>query len=322
MKGYKAMQYELLSRFISKSSEWSEFTKGREVFQSASELFKEVFQIDSGFFIYKKRLPSVSESFKVYSPWGIFERLKDLMQSFIDANKPMLDDFVQSHNGKWLDVKDIPFAQKLNAPQLGYWNLSSRGDTVGFIVLARSQPKTCLDANVIALCAKQISLILDMMLAWRTADDMSRYDSLTGVLNRKGIFDLHESLISNAEMSRSHIMIGIIDIDNFKQINDCYGHLKGDRTLIEVAKTLKHNIRSVDVVGRFGGDEFVLIMDTQHDHYRLMEQRIEDLFPRSSGYSISVGFAVWNKDGNDWDSCYNIADKRLYRNKFLKKVHA
>jgi diguanylate cyclase (GGDEF)-like protein len=316
------MQYELLSRFISKSSEWSEFRKGREVFQSASELFNEVFQIDSGFFIYKKRLPSVSESFKVYSPWGIFKGPIDIVQTYIDENKPMLDDFVQSHNGKWLDVKDIPFAKKLNIPQLGYWNLVSRSETVGFIVLARSQPKTCLDANVISICAKQISLILDMMLAWRTADEMNRYDSLTEILNRKGIFDLHESIISNAEISGSNIMIGVLDIDNFKQINDCYGHQAGDRTLIEVAKTLKQHIRSVDIVGRFGGDEFVLIMQTQHKNFRTMEQRIEDLFPCSNGYSISVGFAVWNMDGNDWDTCYNMADKRLYRNKFIKKVHA
>lgn len=316
------MQYDLLSRFISKSSEWSEFTKGREVFQSASELFIEIFQIDSGLFVYKKRLPSVSEPFTVYSPWGIFEDPIDGVQSFIDTNKPMLDEFVQSHNGMWLDVKDVPFAQKLSTSQLGYWNLCSRGETVGFIVLARSQPKTCLDENVISICAKQISLILDMMLAWRTADEMSRYDSLTGIFNRKGIFDLLESSISNAETSGSNLMIGVLDIDNFKQINDRYGHLVGDKTLIEVAKTLKHNIRSMDVAGRFGGDEFVLIMQTQHENYRILEQRIEDLFPQSCGYSISAGFAVWNIDGHNWDACYNIADKRLYRNKFLKKVHA
>lgn len=314
------MYGELLAQFISKTSEWSEFKQGREVFQSASELFKEVFQIDSGFFIYKKRLPSLSEPFKIYSPWGIYEHSTDFLQTLLDENKPLLDHFVESRSDKWLDIKESPIELEAKIHKFGIWKLYSQGQIVGLLVLIFSQPKTYIDETMISTCAKQISLILDMMLAWRTADQLSRYDSLTGVFNRKGLLDQYQSLVSNAEINGTKIMIGVLDIDNFKQINDYYGHLEGDRTLIDVADTLKTNIRSTDLVGRFGGDEFVLVMETQHDNHEILEHRITELFPQSKGYCISVGFAVWTIDGAAWDECYSIADKRLYKNKSTRKL--
>ncbi|WEG13453.1 GGDEF domain-containing protein [Pullulanibacillus sp. KACC 23026] len=313
------MNDERLAHFISETSEWSQLKRGREVFQKASELFRDLFQMDSGFFVYKKRLPSASEPFKIYNPWGKFEGLDDLLQSMLDANKQELDIFVQEHGGKWLDVQDVPFVVQSNSKQIGIWELPSRGQTVGLLILVRSTYKDYIDESVISLCVKQLSLIIDMLLAWRTADELSRYDSLTGVLNRRGIFDRAQSLLANAKTNGNHVMIGVIDIDNFKHINDSYGHLEGDKTLIEVAQTLKNHVRSSDLVGRLGGDEFVLVMETQLRDPQLFAQRITNLFPDSNGYSISVGFAVWNRDGHTWDECYTIADKRLYRNKLINK---
>lgn len=314
------MHYDLLARFI-QSTDWSNVKRGREVFRYASELFKELFQADSGFFVYKKRIPSDgSESIKIFHPWGHFEEGSiAFLQSFFNTNNPTLESLSQSCSGQWLEVKDVPFQLNVNIQQIGIWNMYSRGEIIGGIVLARSQPKTFGDEDVISVCANQVSLILDMLLAWRTADEMSRYDSLTGVLNRRGIMDTFGKMISIQE-NGNVLMIGLIDIDNFKQINDCHGHPEGDRILLEVANILKNNIRSDDIIGRLGGDEFVLIMKTQNQNCQYIQHRIEELFPASGGYTISVGFAVWAVDCNDWDTCYKVADQRLLTRKFEKKV--
>jgi diguanylate cyclase (GGDEF)-like protein len=321
--GKQGMHYDLLARFINQSSDWSNAKRQLEIFQYSSELFKELFQVDSGFFMYKKRIPlEISQRLTIYEPWGDFKDSIECLQSCLDTNIPSLESLPETCFGRWLDVKDFPFEIKLpQIQQLGIWKLCSHGKRVGGMVLARTQHQTLEDENVLSVCSNQISLILDMHLAWQMADEMSRYDSLTGVLNRRGVFDLLETIISNADRSESMLAIGLIDVDNFKQINDNYGHPAGDGILIQIARTLKNNIRSGDLVGRVGGDEFVLIMQIKNQETQSLEQRIDKLFPQSDGFTVSVGLAIWNIDGNDWDACYKVADQRLYRMKFDKKVN-
>lgn len=317
------MHYDLLARFINQSHNWSRVKRGREASEYAAELFKELFQVDSGFFVYKKRLPSeASEHLMIFSPWGYFEEgAFEFLKAFLDTNYPTLESLSQVPSGQWLDVKDASFEINRNIQQFGIWNMYSGEEIIGGIILARSQPKDYGDQDVISICANQVALIIDMVLAWRMADELSRYDSLTGVLNRRGILREFERAKSNAESNGSMLMIGVVDIDSFKQINDCNGHPAGDKILIEVAKTLRMNIRSNDLVARLGGDEFVLIMQTESQNCLSIRQRIEELFPPSGGYTISVGFALWNIDGQDWDSCYKVADQRLLNRKSEKKLH-
>jgi diguanylate cyclase (GGDEF)-like protein len=318
--GKQGMHYDLLARFINQSSHWSTAKKQLEIFQYSSELLKELFQVDSGFFMYKRRIPlDVSQRIEIYEPWGDFNNSIDCLHS---TNMPTLNNLPESCFGQWLEVKDFPFEIKLpQLQQLGIWKLCSQGELVGGIVLARTLHLSPEDENVLSVCANQVSLILDMHLAWHVADEMSRYDSLTGVLNRRGIFDLFETIKSNADRSGSMLVIGLIDVDNFKQINDNYGHPAGDRILIQISRTLKNNLRSGDLVARVGGDEFVLIMQVKNQNKQSIEQRIDTLFPQSKGFTVSVGLAAWYIDGNDWDTCYKVADQRLYRRKFGKKIH-
>lgn len=315
------MYYDLLAHFIEQSSDWSSLKRGMEVFQRASQLFEELFQVDSGFFVYKKRIPSDElEPLQIYHPWGKYEGAGGSLQTVLDSQRTLLKSYLETNSEKWVDGQDIPFDITPEMPQLGIWKLTSRGEMIGAIVLARSVPKSADDEHVISICAKQISLILDMFLAWRTAEEVSRYDSLTGVLNRRGIYEIYETIASNAERSGSMLMIGLIDIDNFKQINDFQGHPEGDRILREVAATLNMAVRSGDIVGRLGGDEFILIMQTKSQDPISIMERIEELFPPAGGYTISMGIAILKIDGYDWDECYKAADQRMLKRKFSKKL--
>ncbi|WP_087017668.1 sensor domain-containing diguanylate cyclase [Thaumasiovibrio subtropicus] len=89
---------------------------------------------------------------------------------------------------------------------------------------------------------------------------MVTHDNLTGLLNRKGLSDCLSDALKKTGCDRAMIGMAVIDVDNFKVINDTYGHVHGDRVLTLVAQTLKNSVRDTDYLSRFAGDEFALLM--------------------------------------------------------------
>ena len=107
-----------------------------------------------------------------------------------------------------------------------------------------------------------------------------------------------------------------IDVDDFKGVNDRLGHQVGDRVLVQLASLLQRTFRQSDVVGRYGGDEFLVWMRDAPSP-QLVEHRAQQLcesvaacedFPTS----ISVGVALWPQDGSDYDELLHAADQALY----------
>ena len=85
------------------------------------------------------------------------------------------------------------------------------------------------------------------------------YDSLTGLLNRAAFFDLFQKEVARAQRYETPLALIMADLDNFKDTNDKYGHLAGDAVLVEVARRLRTSMRVSDTVGRYGGEEFVIV---------------------------------------------------------------
>ena len=140
------------------------------------------------------------------------------------------------------------------------------------------------------------------------------HDALTGLFNR-GAYEL---LIQNVE--QDHMAMLIVDVDHFKQINDTYGHAVGDKVLKKVAELLKHSFRSVDIICRFGGDEFVVVMTRVNSSMRqLVENKISQLNtilkqPEEGQpeVSLSVGVAFSDRH-NPQGTIFEDADAALYR---------
>ncbi len=140
------------------------------------------------------------------------------------------------------------------------------------------------------------------------------HDALTGLFNR-GAYEL---LIQNVD--QDHMAMLIVDVDHFKQINDTYGHATGDKVLKKVAELLKHSFRSVDIICRFGGDEFVVVMTRVNSSMRqlvenkigqlntLLKQQDDDL----PDVSLSVG-AAFSDRRNPQGTIFEDADAALYR---------
>ena len=107
--------------------------------------------------------------------------------------------------------------------------------------------------------------------------ELAGTDPLTSVANRRAFFDLANQELNKARRNQTSISVLYMDIDNFKHINDHFGHHIGDRLLRSVAKTIKKNIRAIDVIARFGGDEFgILLAETGAGPAALVARKLKE----------------------------------------------
>ena len=144
-------------------------------------------------------------------------------------------------------------------------------------------------------------------------DRLSREDSLTGVANRRAWDEALSRAVAEAERNGRPLSVLLLDIDRFKEINDRYGHRRGDEVLQEVAGALASRIRGADLLARVGGDEFaVLCPNTGAEAARHLAGHLADLVAAlPDGLTVSVGWAVrW--PGADADTLTGLADRRLY----------
>lgn len=145
-------------------------------------------------------------------------------------------------------------------------------------------------------------------------------DSLTSLLNRAATEDAVEFYLSKCG-PESRCAMMVLDIDDFKAINDTYGHLQGDQLLISISDILRHHTRKNDVVGRFGGDEFIVfITDTQNDE--IVIKKIHDFATEIRGLSetlnfdmpvsVSFGVTLTSRENTSFGEMFYMADKALY----------
>lgn len=144
----------------------------------------------------------------------------------------------------------------------------------------------------------------------------AKTDELTKVLNKEGILSIIDKLIYSSQVTTFSLLF--FDIDDFKSINDNYGHNIGDKALRSLASNLKLLIREEDYFGRYGGDEFIIVLKnvTTSQAYKIANRYKNYVYNNSSPkFSISIGFATYPNDGNSIDSLLEIADQGLYATK-------
>jgi diguanylate cyclase (GGDEF)-like protein len=147
-------------------------------------------------------------------------------------------------------------------------------------------------------------------------------DGLTGLFNRRHALELLAAAVDRGLSSGEQISVALIDVDFFKRINDEHGHLVGDAVLRDIGRVLGDRLRGTDVVGRYGGEEFVVIFRRANAAAarNVLEQIRDDLRGRSFDdelprYTFSAGVAELNVDGTDPTSLLARADERLYEAK-------
>lgn len=141
-------------------------------------------------------------------------------------------------------------------------------------------------------------------------------DPLTGLYNRRFLAETSVARIELARRQATTIAIVLIDIDHFKQINDRRGHAHGDEVLQRFAGLLRDRMRRSDVISRFGGEEFLLLVDNCEE--ATLMDLLGDLmqqFRIAEGSTFSAGVALLDVDGADFESLVRVADARMYRAK-------
>lgn len=163
----------------------------------------------------------------------------------------------------------------------------------------------------------------DLMAALEQVTHLSRIDGLTGVLNRRSFTEEADKMLRAAEASGLGVGLLLLDLDHFKAVNDQHGHLAGDKVLKVCAAALKRSLAPTEIVGRFGGEEFVALLpdaDTTTLH-RMAELccaavraiTFGELVPGAHGHlSISAGFATYPRDAKTLDELMLRADQALY----------
>ena len=153
---------------------------------------------------------------------------------------------------------------------------------------------------------------------------LSTQDSLSGLYNRLSLLDKVNWLIAQSQREKKRFAVVFIDLDDFKNINDTRGHDFGDKVLQQVSQMLLESVRENDIVARFGGDEFVVVLTDIEDDITIVNvlERIKQMFSKpieieKSSYTItaSMGVAIYPKDGEDISTLLKNADIAMYTSK-------
>ncbi|EIM62782.1 HDOD domain-containing protein [Desulfobacter postgatei] len=178
----------------------------------------------------------------------------------------------------------------------------------------------------IALVANELGLALENASAYKKAKSASLHDGLTGLLNRMAVDDLLKESFIKAVSEDTPLSVAMIDVDFFKKFNDMFGHQAGDSVLKLIAKALKKMSRPTDYVGRYGGEEFIVVLNnTDPPKAGVYAERIRkeierlghllsDRFP-GLGLTVSIGISSFEHDTKNKQALVSKADEALYKAK-------
>jgi len=197
--------------------------------------------------------------------------------------------------------------------------LKAEGRIIGVLDIESSQ-KGFFDSErqaLIVSLADQISLALYNSILYERTREMAITDYLTGLYNRRYFLELAQKEVGRAERYGRSISLAMIDIDDFKKYNDQYGHLAGDQALKELAEKMKENCRQVDILARFGGEEFVVLMpETNLKGALALTNRLRERVEKYLPFTISIGVTSPEKSSiPSLEELLRQADLALYQAK-------
>lgn len=221
------------------------------------------------------------------------------------------------HEGRCEEVMlDIRSVGKKIVPVLANATYADQGNGYIYWCLFNATSRNKLDQELIQ-ARRQLEAYSEKLY------HLSVTDELTGLVNRRQLKRRAKQLLSQARRSKSPISVGVLDIDNFKQVNDSKGHLAGDEILKRLASVLHEYARESDVIGRYGGEEFSFVLpDTGQSEGLTFARRLHDLVGKiqADGQPLTISIGVVSSEQLDQDAhCYEtlfeLADRAMYEAK-------
>ncbi|MDP9053767.1 MAG: diguanylate cyclase [Acidobacteriota bacterium] len=281
---------------------------------------------------------------------------------YIRRDEKLIPEYVSGENLRLFTSLEIPVGQGLsgwvaenNKPLLngnpsveaGYLNDPTRYSTLraalavplngahgllGVMALYRAERDAFSKENLRILLAisHKVALAVETALTHRMLETSITTDYLTSLPNARSLFLSLDNELGRAQRAASSLAIVVCDLDGFKQVNDRFGHMVGNKILRLIANGLREQCGPTDYVARMGGDEFVILiprgtpeeLEAKIDLMRAVARRAGDSTPEPSSLSMSVGVSTYPEDGSDAEDLLAEADRRMYKSKRLRKKSA
>jgi diguanylate cyclase (GGDEF)-like protein len=244
--------------------------------------------------------------------------LDDRLTALLEQEKPVIG-----------TAETVPLALQAELASATSWiavPLRIHGGTSGLLVLASNRPQANLGETieVAAVIGAQAMTAYDKAVLFKQVQELAVMDELTGIANRRRFFEVAVRDLAAAKRHGRQLSVLMVDIDHFKRVNDTHGHATGDDVIRIVAGRLAEEIRQTDVIGRYGGEEFALLLQDAGPG-NLLPERLRTsvcdtpIETRTGGLEItvSIGLAYLTPDDTDIEAVLSRADKELYRAKEL-----
>jgi diguanylate cyclase (GGDEF)-like protein len=202
---------------------------------------------------------------------------------------------------------------------------------IGTISVYHTEPSIYTDDHrrLLDRISEQAAAVIYNSIVFEQTQEDSLTDPLTGLPNTRFMFMHLTRELARAERLRSEVSLLVMDLDNFKEINDTYGHHVGDRALRDIALVLRAAIRPYDICVRYAGDEFIVVLsgcsgeEAERKRLELQGAVAQLQFEARAGkmlpLTMSAGASVFPHDGNSYETLLATADSRMYRDKASHK---
>ncbi len=200
-------------------------------------------------------------------------------------------------------------------------SLNIQKDLIGYLVADGLAGE---DQEKFQILSQQFLLGIKRAVLYKGVQELAIIDSLTSISNRRHFLERFKEELERSAKFDYKFSCLMIDIDYFKDFNDRYGHIVGDAILRELSRTIQENIRQIDLIGRYGGEEFSIILsETDKDGAQFAAERIRlaiqdkhiRIYDEELKITVSIGISIFPYDGKDMERLIDTADSALYQAK-------
>lgn len=297
--------------------------KADEDAMRAKNVYQDIIEQKSRAIAEKSRLEN--EAAQIFT---LYEMTKDITKNFSETEafevfQKKLRENVRMDDCQLLDVSVEKLREIRADKEYEIFPLKSKERKLGYLIHKGVRQE---DQHKFAILAHQFALALRRIKLYQDIERLAITDSLTELHTRRYFLERFEEEIGRAALRKTELSILMIDVDHFKQFNDQYGHLTGDRILNKIGKIIKDSIREIDIAGRYGGEEFcVALPETDLDGAFLAAERIRiaaeaaeiRAYDHVVKVTISLGVATFPPSGHSVDELIDKADWALYRAKTM-----
>lgn len=271
-----------------------------------------------------KKLKTVNHNLQntLDSTIALYDITEQICKS-LDADK-VFSNFREEIN-KYIRVNDCKFLKgQADLSLYKDWTiipLNIQEELIGYLV---ADGVGIEDKERFYILSQQFLLGIKRAVLYKSVQELAIIDSLTIVFNRRYYLERFREEIERSEKFNYKFSCLMIDIDYFKDFNDRYGHIVGDAILRELSRTIQENIRQIDLIGRYGGEEFSIILsETDKDAAQLAAERIRlaiqdkhiRVYDEELKITVSIGISTYPYDGKEIERLIDKADSALYQAK-------